>query len=55
MKKRLNEANELGDIKIDMEQGFCLEIFVDAEGDTESWRFFEINTKESHFIIFESN
>lgn len=46
------EANELGDLKVFMEKGYCLEIFVDSIGNIESWRFFaDGDTK--HFVVFE--
>ena len=47
------EANDLGDLKILMENGFCLEIFVDSIGDTESWRFFKNDDDSEHFVVFD--
>ena len=49
------EASELGDLIIYMEQEYSLEIFVDAEGDTESWRFLKRTEKENHFVVFDSD
>jgi len=46
------EANEQGDLKLYMENDYCLEIFVDSIGDTESWRFFETIGDRS-LVIFD--
>ena len=46
------EANEQGDLMVHMDNGYCLEVFADSIGDTESWRFFEVNS-EKHFVVFE--
>jgi len=46
------EANELGDLRIHMEEGYYLELFVDSVGNIESWRFFS-NESETHFVIFD--
>jgi len=57
--KRINiikvEANELGDLKICMEDNYCLEVFVDTCGNNESWRFFDINEEKEHFVVFEED
>ena len=48
------EATELGDLKIYMEDDYCLELFVDAAGNNESWRFFSNMENDSvHFVVFE--
>ena len=47
------EANELGDLKIYMENEYCLEIFVDSIGNTESWRFFDGDRESGHFVVFD--
>jgi hypothetical protein len=47
------EANDLGDVKIFLEDDYCLEIFIDAAGVEESWRFFETGEDGKHFIVFD--
>ena len=47
------EANEQGDLKLYLERDYCLEVFVDSIGDTESWRFFEANGENGHFVVFD--
>jgi len=49
------EANELGDLKIYMENDYCLEIFVDAFEDAESWRFFRMDNDSKHIVIFSED
>ena len=49
------EANELGDLKIYMEDNYCLEIFVDAFEDVESWRFFRNDKDSDHIVIFSED
>ena len=44
--KSLN-VNKFGDLTITFENGFALEFFVDGSGDSENWRFGEINSTES--------
>jgi hypothetical protein len=48
------EATELGDLKIYMEDRYCLELFVDSAGDAESWRFFRNDDSSGHFVIFDN-
>jgi hypothetical protein len=40
-----------GDLKIEFENGFALETFVDVSLDDECWRFFVTNTSDSHIVI----
>ena len=48
------EATELGDLKVYMEDDYCLELFVDASGNNESWRSFSYVENDSpHFVVFE--
>jgi len=48
------EATELGDLKVYMEDDYCLELFVDASGNNESWRFFSnMENDSAHFVVFE--
>ena len=47
------DANELGDLTVHMEEGYRLEIFVDACGNKESWRFFDMNNESAHFVVFD--
>jgi hypothetical protein len=47
------EANKFGDLKIYMENDYCLEVFVDATGCNESWRFFRSDDDSEHFIVFD--
>ena len=49
------EATEIGDLKIHMEEDYCLELFVDVCGNRESWRFFEMNNENAHFVIFDED
>ena len=49
------EANELGDLKIYMENNYRLEIFVDAFEDAESWRFFRTDNDSKHIVIFSED
>jgi hypothetical protein len=46
-------ADELGDITIFMDNKYRLEVFVDVSGIEESWRFFEMDSEKSHFVVFE--
>ena len=46
------EANELGDLKIYIENDYCLELFVDSIGNNESWRFFRNDEDFEHFVVF---
>ena len=47
------EASSFGDLKIYMENGYCLELFVDSVGATESWRFFSMDDDSCHFVVFD--
>lgn len=44
--------NELGDLKIVLSDGFCIEVFIDTNEDEECWRFFEVgNSEKPHIVI----
>ena len=45
------EANELGDLKLYMEDGYCVELFVDSIESNESWRFFRNDKDLEHFVV----
>ena len=48
------EATKFGDLKVYMEKDYCLELFVDSIGDTESWRFLrKEDNKSKHFVVFD--
>lgn len=49
------EANDLGDLKVYMEKGYCLELFVDSSENNESWRFFRNDDDSGHFVVFEED
>ena len=44
-------VSKWGDLKIEFENGFALEIFVDASGDEECWCFFVVNDMNSFVTI----
>ena len=45
------EASETGDLKVHMENDYCLELFIDSSGDNESWRFFKTDDDFPHFVV----
>ena len=47
------EANDMGDAVIFMNNEHRLEIFVNASGDVESWRFFRMDDHSEHFVVFD--
>jgi len=49
----LVEANDLGDFKIFLDDNYCLEVFVDATGNEESWRLLTMDDDSDHFIVFD--
>lgn len=44
-------VSKWGDLKLEFENGFVLEIFVDASKNEECWRFFVANNLNSHIVI----
>ena len=49
------EANEIGDLRVFMDSDYCLELFIDSRGDTESWRFFRMDDNSPHFVVFDES
>jgi hypothetical protein len=47
------EATELGDLKINMGNKYCLEIFVDSIENIESWRFFRNDHDSQHLVVHD--
>jgi hypothetical protein len=45
------KANKFGDLKIEFENGFKLEVFVDTCGDDECWRFFDMESEDDHLVV----
>jgi len=48
------DVSDYGDLKLYMGNEYCLEVFVDSVGATESWRFFEVNSDE-HLVVFDDS
>jgi len=44
-------VNEIGDLRIVLSNGFCIEVFIDTNEDEECWRFFEVGNNEVPHIV----
>jgi len=44
-------ADNYGDIKIEISNGYIIEIFLSSSSKEECWRFFESGNNDSHFVI----
>ena len=44
-------VSKFGDLAIEFQNGFVLEVFADSSGESENWYFYEIDSKEPGFMV----
>jgi len=44
-------VNKFGDLKIKLTNSFVLELFSDASGDSENWRFFDFGVRDAKHLV----
>ncbi len=45
------KISQLGDLRIDFDNGFALEVFTTGSDGGECWRFFESNSEAHHIVV----